>query len=560
MKNPLIITVVLFILSSSLFAENSVFKIAPVNPELSQYLSRAKRGALKKSTTDGYPLGYIPHSVKYSVSVDGLKKSSVLPERFDLRDEGKLTTVKDQSTCGACWTFATYGSVESRWLSLGEGVYDLSEQNLKNGSRFNIDHCDGGNASISTAYFVRGFGPILEKDDPYDVNNGDYVSGLTPAGYIPDFRQLPNDAAVLKETLMNYGALYTTMYWDNNYYNAANNTYFFNASSDTSINHAVLLTGWDDNIETDGGKGAWIIRNSWGTVFGDSGFFYISYNDVKINSSVAYWPNKMEYNKNASIFLIDTLGLIQEIGTGDPVGYGLVKYEIPEAQEITKIGVWVGEDNTKITIEIYDSFNGSLSGKIGSVEETLCTLPGYYTFDLNSAINITEKNDIYIKVKYDSPGHDYIIPIEAELEDYASPDITSNRCWLSADGENGQWMAIGKGTDYEWDLCINAYAVKKATAIENDNSINKPTSFMLRNYPNPFNPSTVINYNLPSASDVQLTVFDIMGKEIRTLVNRHQQAGEYKVTFDASNLANGVYFYKLSADNITQVRKMILMK
>ncbi len=88
-----------------------------------------------------------------------------------------------------------------------------------------------------------------------------------------------------------------------------------------------------------------------------------------------------------------------------------------------------------------------------------------------------------------------------------------------------------------------------------------PDKFLLsQNYPNPFNPVTLINYELPSYNNVQLKVYDNSGKELITLVNSFKEAGRYNVTFDGSNFASGVYYYKLTAGNFTSVKKMFLIK
>jgi hypothetical protein len=81
-----------------------------------------------------------------------------------------------------------------------------------------------------------------------------------------------------------------------------------------------------------------------------------------------------------------------------------------------------------------------------------------------------------------------------------------------------------------------------------------------QNYPNPFNPSTVVSYQLPAASDVRLVVYDVIGREVAVLVNEQQSPGTYNVRFDASGLASGLYFYRLTAGNFVQARKMLLMK
>ena len=97
------------------------------------------------------------------------------------------------------------------------------------------------------------------------------------------------------------------------------------------------------------------------------------------------------------------------------------------------------------------------------------------------------------------------------------------------------------------------------TAVEITESL--PTEFVLnQNYPNPFNPSTTISYKLSSNGNVSLKVYDILGNEVTTLMNGFQNAGSYKISFDASRIASGVYFYKLQTSNFVQVRKMMLLK
>ena len=92
-------------------------------------------------------------------------------------------------------------------------------------------------------------------------------------------------------------------------------------------------------------------------------------------------------------------------------------------------------------------------------------------------------------------------------------------------------------------------------------SFMKPNEFELsQNYPNPFNPSTTIRFNLPEASLVKLTIFNILGQEIRTLVNEFKESGVNTINFDASGLNSGMYIYKIEAGNFIQTRKMTLLK
>jgi photosystem II stability/assembly factor-like uncharacterized protein len=95
----------------------------------------------------------------------------------------------------------------------------------------------------------------------------------------------------------------------------------------------------------------------------------------------------------------------------------------------------------------------------------------------------------------------------------------------------------------------------------NDNHPQLPTvRSLFQNYPNPFNPTTVISYRLSAISNVTLKVYDVLGREVETLVNEKQYAGTHVVTFNASDLSSGVYFYKLSAGNYTSTKKALLVK
>ncbi|OQY72839.1 MAG: hypothetical protein B6D45_08730 [Ignavibacteriales bacterium UTCHB3] len=88
-----------------------------------------------------------------------------------------------------------------------------------------------------------------------------------------------------------------------------------------------------------------------------------------------------------------------------------------------------------------------------------------------------------------------------------------------------------------------------------------PKEFALnQNYPNPFNPSTIISFSLPNDAEVSLTIYDVMGREISTIMSGFKNAGKYSVEFNAENLNSGVYFYKLNAGAFTQTRKMVLIK
>lgn len=131
--------------------------------------------------------------------------------------------------------------------------------------------------------------------------------------------------------------------------------------------------------------------------------------------------------------------------------------------------------------------------------------------------------------------------------------------WPFVDIDNLYWKVrtINDGGIGPWSE-INHFSFL-FTDVENETQLPKEFA-LLQNYPNPFNPSTVITYHLPKASNVKLKVYDIIGNEIATLVNEEKAAGIYKVNFSSTNLASGVYLYKLQAGGFLETRKMILVR
>ncbi|MDE3059336.1 MAG: T9SS type A sorting domain-containing protein, partial [Bacteroidota bacterium] len=153
--------------------------------------------------------------------------------------------------------------------------------------------------------------------------------------------------------------------------------------------------------------------------------------------------------------------------------------------------------------------------------------------------------------------------------------------WLQT-GNNSPTYSRSDCSDFEVKCCVNDATNHSATSniiyvsitggfakfAENDESqrtlltretLNNEFSFS-QNYPNPFNPTTEIHFTLPMESHVQLVVYDMLGREVAQLVNEQMEAGYHSIQWNAGNMSSGIYIYKLSADNLVEVKRMVVTK
>ncbi len=212
----------------------------------------------------------------------------VLPASFDWREQGMCTPVRNQGGCGSCWAFATVGVMESAIL-IDSGVsQDLSEQYLVNCNRSNYS-CNGGwwahSYHHNTAGLSGGIGAVLESAKPYIAKNvacgGPFVHPyvLNDWYYVDGSVAIPSTDAI-KQAIYTYGPVSVAVYV--NYAFQAYTSGVFNGCAAGTINHAVVLVGWNDEDQ------AWIMRNSWGPNWGESGYMRIAYGCSKIGYGACY--------------------------------------------------------------------------------------------------------------------------------------------------------------------------------------------------------------------------------------------------------------------------------
>lgn len=441
---------------------------APLSPGFVRYAEDVASGRMQTLTSEGYPLGAIPSPVDLShvkgAPSDGWQTLS-LPATYDLRTTGKLTPVKNQGSCGSCWTFAAYGSMES--ILLPAETRDFSENNMKNLSGFDIPCCDGGNHFMSTAYLTRWDGPVSESSDPYNAGSCTSPTGLPVQKHVqqvlfPRHRSSSTDNDFIKQAVMTYGAFYTTMYWDSAYYKSATYAYYYPGS--TVLNHAVCIVGWDDNFDrtkflsTPPANGAFIIRNSWGPSWGQSGYFYISYYDTQIGRDNAVYTGNAPVTSYDQVYQYDPLGWVSNVGYSSNTGWAGNVFTASSSCRVDAAGFYASSPGTSYDAYIYLNPNSgpiSTSGYASRQTGTLAEV-GYQTIQFDSPVAVTGGQKFSIVVKLITPGYNYPIPFERPLSGYSSAaNAAKGQSYISSNGTS--WSDL-TNSFAKSNVCVKAYA------------------------------------------------------------------------------------------------------
>ena len=369
---------------------------AEVSPDAAQ-VAAAGDPELQLNPDVNYGPFQIP-TVQPSVSYGAPSGSLVYPAQFDLRSGGYVTPVKDQGQCGSCWAFATYGSLESSILMEGGPARDFSENNLKDDHGFDWGPCAGGNVQISQAYLTRGSGPVAEADDPYHPWD-DRPDPGGPTQYYVRETAIFDTPDEIKNALMNYGALDTSMEWQDSSYRPSDDTYYYNGP--VQVDHDVTIVGWDDTKATAAAApGAWLIKNSWGTGWGDGGYFWLSYSDTAGGRSAVSFYDAVAPANFSHIYYHDEFGDVNSVNCP----YSLSAFTSVGSDPLKAVQFWTQADWANYDIRVYRTFaGGSLSNLLASTSGTI-VYAGSHTVDLPAPVPLSLGESFYVYVDITNGG------------------------------------------------------------------------------------------------------------------------------------------------------------
>ena len=379
-----------------------------------------------------------------------------------------LAPVQNQANGGNCWAFSALAAIESSIFKATGLEFDLSEGNMKNiMSKYSIygwkmDSNDGGYDDMGIGYLTSWLGPVLESQEIYDDSNG-VSSVLNPLTHIQNIlffkRNSFTDNDEIKRAVINYGAVSTGIRMlPTHDYSIHKWVQYYDGMM--GCNHAVAIVGWDDDffVRDAPGRGAWIVKNSWGPEWGDDGYFYVSYYDktcAQVGSDESSFAivlrDTLKYDKN---YQYDLPGKTDYFLKPVNTAWYKNKFNSTDDEFLAAVSTYFAKNtNWELSISV---------NNILKLTRTGYSKPGYHTIELGEFIPLEKGDEFEVMFKVTVDG-DVGVPI-SEIVSLNNYFYRQNISFISFDGST--WTDLygleGEYPNHTYDsqvACIKAFTI-----------------------------------------------------------------------------------------------------
>ena len=472
---PVFLVLVLVILAALPAAAGAATRdpqIGPLNPAFVEALH---------DPLVGLGLGRMPSPVEVHVGPAAESRAARMaePTSYNLIDQDRVTPVRSQAPWNTCWAFANVAAVESKLLPASPQP-DFSEDNVVRRSGYFSTmpqrYGSGGWDFMAVAYFARWAGPVNETADPYDGKPGgngtrEHVQG---ADMIPG-RSGPTDNDLIKQLVIANGALSVGMYFDtkdmspySEYTDGTGLHATYYSPQRVDENHGVDIVGWDDSYPasafhgldgTPPADGAFLVRNSWGTSFGENGYFWVSYYDASfaLDRGAGTWGGCTSYSdveavdNYSRIYQYDKLGVNSHVGYDSTRVWGASQFTAATSEKIAAASFYALSSSTQYEVWVGRSFS-ALSLRASG----MAALPGYVTVPLDKKLSVYAGRHFVVAVKLTSPGEAYPLATERRIQGWSpAASAQPGQSYISRDGSNWTDVTTMRAN---MNACIKAFA------------------------------------------------------------------------------------------------------
>lgn len=389
-----------------------------------------------------------------------------LPAAYDARKDGRTSPVKDQGDLGTCWAFASLLALESALLP--DEALDFSEDHMSNNPSFNLGQEEGGEYTMSMAYLLAWKGPVLEADDPY--GDGFSPEGLRAVKHVQEIQMIPSrDLEAIKRAVYACGGVQSSLHTtltsnesESEYYDRETRAYCY--PTDTAPNHDVVIVGWDDDFSKEAfpvevaGDGAFLCENSWGTQFGEDGYFYVSYYDANIGKNNILYSSVEAADNYDHIYQSDLCGWIGQLGYGGDTAWAVNIYQAAGRQRLEAAGFYATAADTEYEVYVVRHVPEEPDGEALADRKLAARgklgYAGFYTVPLTGDFALEQGERFGVMIKLVTPGVIHPIAIEYDAGDgKCKVDLEDGEGYISLEGE--QWQHVEAGQ--RCNLCLKAY-------------------------------------------------------------------------------------------------------